>query len=168
MISPPPVPELIERLAALMRPALTDASVLVGIHTGGVWVADALAARLGRSAPPASVDVSFHRDDHHLGNGLKAGGRASRLPESVEGLHLVLVDDVLYTGRTVRAALNELFDYGRPAKVDLAVLVDRGGRELPIAPTWCALTLAEPLPRDVSLDLQRDAEGHLRFVVRSL
>lgn len=159
----PPVSELINRLAVQMRPAITPASVLVGIHTGGVWIAEALHAILGLATPLATLDVSFHRDDHHLGSGLRAGGRASHLPENVEGAHLILVDDVLYTGRTVRAALNELFDYGRPGRVDLAVLVDRGGRELPIAPTWCAFVLPEPLPATESLDLERDADGQLRF-----
>lgn len=159
----PPVAELIDHLADEMRPAITPKSVLVGIHTGGVWVAEALHAALGLATPLATIDVSFHRDDHHLGGGLRAGGRVSHLPENVAGAHLILVDDVLYTGRTVRAALNELFDYGRPGRVDLAVLVDRGGRELPIAPTWCAWALSEPLPASESLDLTREQDGRMRF-----
>lgn len=159
----PPVTILIDGLASQMRPAITPASVLVGIHTGGVWVAEALRTALGLATPLATLDVSFHRDDHHLGGGLRAGGRVSHLPDNVEGAHLILVDDVLYTGRTVRAALNELFDYGRPGRVDLAVLVDRGGRELPVAPTWCALTLPDPLPASESLDLVREEDGQLRF-----
>jgi pyrimidine operon attenuation protein/uracil phosphoribosyltransferase len=165
MESLPQATELIDRLAAQLRPAITPASVLVGIHTGGVWIAEALHAALGLATPLASIDVSFHRDDHHLGNGLKSGGRISHLPEDVEGAHLILVDDVLYTGRTIRAALNELFDYGRPARVDLAVLVDRGGRELPIAATYCAYTLSKPLPGSQSFNLQRDANGQLSFVL---
>lgn len=165
MLPIPAVDELIDRLAAQMRPALDPASVLVGIQSGGVLVAEALHAALGLATPLATIDVSFHRDDHHLGSGLKAGGRLSHLPENVEGAHLILVDDVLYTGRTVRAALNELFDYGRPGRVDLAVLIDRGGRELPIAPTWCALTLPEPLPAGENLDLVRAEDGQLIFRV---
>jgi len=163
MQSLPPVPELIDRLVAQLRPAVTPATLLVGIHTGGVWVAQALHAGLGIAAPLASIDTSFHRDDHHLGGGLKAAGRVSRPPEDVDGAHLILVDDVLYTGRTIRAAMNELFDYGRPARVDLAVLVDRGGRELPIAATWCAYTLSRPLPASQSFNLQRAADGRLSF-----
>jgi pyrimidine operon attenuation protein/uracil phosphoribosyltransferase len=163
MHSLPPVPELIDRLVALLQPAITPDTVLVGIHTGGVWVAAALHAALGLATPLASIDTSFHRDDHHLGNGLKAAGRATYLPDDVEGAHLILVDDVLYTGRTVRAALNELFDYGRPGRVDLAVLVDRGGRELPVAATWCAHTLAKPLPASQSFNLQRGPDGILSF-----
>lgn len=158
----PPATELVDQLAALMRPKITPDTVLVGIHTGGVWIAEALHAMLGLAAPLATIDVSLHRDDHHLGNGLKAAGHASHLPD-VEGTHLVLVDDVLYTGRTIRAALNELFDYGRPAKVDLAVLVDRGGRELPVAATWCPHTLPKPLPASQSLNLQRNDSGLLTF-----
>lgn len=162
----PPIPavaELIERLTAQMRSSLTPTSTLVGIQSGGVLVAERLHAALGLATPLASVDVSFHRDDHHLGGGFKAGGRVSHLPENVAGAHLILVDDVLYTGRTARAALNELFDYGRPGRVDLAVLIDRGGRELPIAPTWCALTLPEPLPANENLDLVRTEDGQLFF-----
>jgi pyrimidine operon attenuation protein/uracil phosphoribosyltransferase len=159
----PPVTELIGQLAAQMRPALTPASILVGIHTGGVWVAATLHAALGLTTPLASLDVSFHRDDHRLGNGLKAAGQGSHLPDDVQGAHLVLVDDVLYTGRTIRAALNELFDYGRPTRVDLAVLVDRGGRELPISATWCAHTLSQPLLASQSFNLERSADGQLSF-----
>jgi len=160
----PPLPsatELIQQLAALMRPHISPATVLVGIHSGGVWVAEALHAAMVLATPLASIDVSFHRDDHHLGNGLKAGGRASQLPDDVAGAHLILVDDVLYTGRTIRAAMNELFDYGRPGKVELAVLVDRGGRELPIAATYCPHVMR--LPASQSLDLRRGAGGSLMF-----
>jgi pyrimidine operon attenuation protein/uracil phosphoribosyltransferase len=159
----PPATELIQQLVAQLRPHVTPATVLVGIHTGGVWVAEALHAALQLTTPLASIDVSFHRDDHHLGNGLKAAGRASHLPDDIGGAHLILVDDVLYTGRTIRAALNELFDYGRPARVDLAVLVDRGGRELPIAATWCAYPLSRPLPASQSFNLQRGTDGQLSF-----
>jgi pyrimidine operon attenuation protein/uracil phosphoribosyltransferase len=160
-ITLPPVDELIDQLAAQMRPHMTPDTVLVGIHTGGVWIAERLHAALGLTAPLASIDVSFHRDDHHLGNGLRAGGRVSHLPDNTEGAHLVVVDDVLNTGRTLRAALNEIFDYGRPAKVELAVLADRGGRELPVAATYCPLQV--DLPADRSLNLARDDAGRLSF-----
>lgn len=159
----PSATELLGQLAGLIRPNISDTTLLVGIHTGGVWVAEALHAALGLATPPASLDVSFHRDDHHLGNGLRAAGRASQLPD-VDGAHLILVDDVLYTGRTIRAALNELFDYGRPAKVELAVLIDRGGRELPIAADYCAHVLK--LPASQSLDLAKGADGALNFSLR--
>ena len=158
----PPATELIDQLAAQIRPHIKPDTVLVGIHTGGVWIAEALHAMLGIATPVATIDVSFHRDDHHIGNGLKAGGRTSHLPD-VEGAHLIIVDDVLYTGRTIRAALNEIFDYGRPAQVELAVLVDRGGRELPVAATYCPHTLDKPLPASQSLNLERLEDGQLSF-----
>jgi pyrimidine operon attenuation protein/uracil phosphoribosyltransferase len=144
-----------------MRPHVDPAvTALVGIHTGGVWVAERLHAALGLKIPPGSIDVSFHRDDYHQ-RGLHANARASQIPFDVEAAHIVIVDDVLYTGRTIRAAMNELFDYGRPARVDLAVLSDRGGRELPVAPTWCPHAMA--LPAAQMLALERADDGRLSF-----
>jgi pyrimidine operon attenuation protein/uracil phosphoribosyltransferase len=160
MNSPPPAAELLRRLADAMRPDVNSATVLVGIHTGGVWIAQWLHKTLDLSSQLGSIDVSYHRDDHHLGGG-RNGGRASQLPFDVEGAHIVIVDDVLHTGRTIRAAMNELFDYGRPARIDLAVLVDRGGRELPVAATWCAGAIS--LPPSQSLDLARGDDGELMF-----
>jgi pyrimidine operon attenuation protein/uracil phosphoribosyltransferase len=156
----PPANELFQKLAEAMRPGVTPDTVLVGIHTGGVWIAERLHQMFGIKAPLGSVDVSYHRDDHHLGGG-KHGGRASQLPFDVEGAHVVIVDDVLATGRTIRAAINELFDYGRPAKVDLAALIDRGGRELPIAATWSGGKAA--LPASQTLELTRNDNGEFAF-----
>ncbi len=116
--------------AQLARRGIAD-PILIGIHTGGVWVAEQLRQRLGLTTPLGQLDISFYRDDFSR-IGMHPEVRPSELPFDVDGRHLLLVDDVLYTGRTIRAALNELFDYGRPASVLLAVLVDRGGRELPI------------------------------------
>jgi pyrimidine operon attenuation protein/uracil phosphoribosyltransferase len=158
----PTAPDLLQRLAEAMRPHVTSDTVTVGIHTGGVWIAEWLHQALALKAPIGSIDVSYHRDDHHLGGG-RGGGRASQLPFDVEGAHVVIVDDVLATGRTIRAAMNELFDYGRPARIDLAVLVDRGGRELPIAATWCAETVR--LPASQVLELTRRDDGELAFRV---
>jgi pyrimidine operon attenuation protein / uracil phosphoribosyltransferase len=156
MKTPTPATELLKRLAEAMRPNVSPGTVLVGIHTGGVWIAEWLHQALGLTAPMGSIDVSYHRDDHHLGGG-RSGGRASQLPFDVEGAHVVIVDDVLATGRTIRAAMNELFDYGRPARIDLAVLVDRGNRELPIAARWCAETI--DLPASQMLELTRRPDG---------
>ena len=116
---------------------------VVGIQTGGVWLAERLAHELGILGPIGRLDISFHRDDFDRA-GLHPVVRPSVLPWPVDDAHLLLVDDVLYTGRTVRAALNELFDWGRPAAVLLAVLIDRNGRDLPIAADACGtrLTLA--------------------------
>jgi pyrimidine operon attenuation protein / uracil phosphoribosyltransferase len=160
MNQPTPASELFKRLAEAMRPDVTASTILVGIHTGGVWIAERLHQTLGIQAPIGSIDVSYHRDDLHLGGG-RSGGRASQLPLDVGGAHVVIVDDVLATGRTIRAAMNELFDYGRPARIDLAVLVDRGGRELPIAPTWLGETIS--LPASQMLELTKDDNGNLAF-----
>ena len=158
----PPAPELCRRLAELMRPHVTPATALVGIYTGGVWVAEWLHRELGLTQPLGSMNVSFYRDDYNQ-RGLHAGRKPSAIPFDVADAHIVIVDDVLYTGRTIRAALNELFDYGRPAKVDLAVLVDRGGRELPIAATYCPHTAS--LPAAQSLNLERMEDGSLDFTL---
>ena len=148
-------------LADAMRGHIDPAAtVLVGIHTGGVWVAERLHAALGLKIAPGSIDVSFYRDDYSQ-RGLHANAKTSQIPFDVEGAHIVIVDDVLYTGRTIRAAMNELFDYGRPAKIELAVLADRGGRELPIAPTYCPRTLS--LPAAQTLALERAEDGGLSF-----
>lgn len=125
----------IDRMAGELQALLDGRGVrrplMVGIHTGGVWIAQQLHARLGLDEPLGRLDISFYRDDFTR-IGLNPSVRPSQLPFTVDGRHIILVDDVLYTGRTIRAALNEIFDYGRPDSVTLAVLVDRGGRELPI------------------------------------
>ena len=109
--------------------------VMIGIHTGGVWIARALQTRLraqGLDLPLGTLDISFYRDDFTR-VGINPQVRPSDIPFEIDDKHIILVDDVLYTGRTIRAALNELFDYGRPASVSLAVLVERDARQLPIA-----------------------------------
>ena len=110
----------------------TDQPLMIGIHTGGIWIAEHLHASLNLEKPMGILDISFYRDDFSR-LGLNPQVKPSKIPLDITGEHIILVDDVLHTGRTVRAALNELFDYGRPASVHLVVLVDRGGRELPIA-----------------------------------
>jgi pyrimidine operon attenuation protein / uracil phosphoribosyltransferase len=128
--------EIIERNRGL------DGVVLVGIQQGGVWLAESLAAEISRiesPVPVGSVDVSLYRDD--IGLRPVSPGAVSDLPGDIDGATVVLVDDVLYTGRTVRAALDAISDYGRPAAVQLAVLVDRGHRELPIRPDFVGKNL---------------------------
>jgi len=128
----PDAERLIEALAAKMKGALDPEAGLVGIYTGGAWVAERLHRALGLRTPLGLLAVTLHRDD--FGRiGLHPESRRSQIPFPVDGREVVLVDDVLHTGRTIRAALNELFDFGRPRRVRLAILADRGGRELPVA-----------------------------------
>jgi pyrimidine operon attenuation protein/uracil phosphoribosyltransferase len=121
------------RMVEQLRPMLKRDPLMVGIHTGGVWVAERLHQLLELKEPLGTLDISFYRDDFTR-IGMNPQVRTSHLPVNVEDRHLILVDDVLHTGRTIRAALNEIFDYGRPASVMLACLIERGGRELPIEP----------------------------------
>jgi pyrimidine operon attenuation protein/uracil phosphoribosyltransferase len=129
------IEQLLDKMAAELRARLAarQASnpLMIGIHSGGVWVAERLHALLDLEESLGQLDISFYRDDFTR-IGLNPAVRPSQLPFTVDERHIILVDDVLYTGRTIRAALNEIFDYGRPDSVTLAVLVDRGGRELPI------------------------------------
>ena len=137
--------ELIRQMAVDLRAHLTRRSIaeprFIGIRTGGVWVAQALLEELGSDSPLGILDVSFYRDDFSQ-NGLHPQVRPSELPFEIEGQHLVLVDDVLMSGRTIRAALNELFDYGRPASVTLVCLLDLDAGELPIRPNVLGATLS--------------------------
>lgn len=149
-----------QSLAEQLRPLLVDNPAIIGIHTGGVWVAEALHDLLDLEEAIGVIDVSFYRDDFSE-KGLHPQVRPSEIPFEVEGRHLVLVDDVLFTGRTVRAALNEIFDYGRPASVTLAVLADRGGRELPIHAECCVWV--PDLDEDESLVLTRNGTGTLSW-----
>lgn len=127
--------QLLETLAADLKQLLDarniDDPLMVGIHTGGAWIASTLHARLNLSRPLATLDISFYRDDFSR-IGMNPKVKPSSLPPQVEDKHIILVDDVLQTGRTIRAAMNEIFDYGRPASITLVCLVDRSGRELPI------------------------------------
>ncbi len=145
---------LIESLAVQLRELLARRGIadpaLVGIHTGGVWIAERLRQRLDIATPLGQLDISFYRDDFSR-IGLHPQVRLSELPFDVDNRHLVLIDDVLHTGRTARAALNELFDYGRPASVLLAVLVDRGGRELPIEAHVAGSRLELPADQHIEL-----------------
>ena len=146
-----------------VRPLLQADSVLVGIWSGGAWLAERLQRDLQRPGEHGVISSALHRDDFGS-RGLTAGADHTRLPFEVEGKPIVLIDDVLYTGRTIRAVINELYDFGRPASVQLAVLVDRGGRELPIQPAVSAARIT--LPRGQRLSLARDDAGHFSFDIR--
>lgn len=137
---------------------------LVGVASGGVWLAERLRKDLGLADETGSLSSAMHRDDFAQ-RGLSASGQTV-LPFDVNGAHLIVLDDVLYTGRTIRAVLNELFDYGRPASVKLVVLVDRGGRELPIQADFAAARVA--LPASKSLALARSDDGQFSFQVQGV
>jgi pyrimidine operon attenuation protein/uracil phosphoribosyltransferase len=135
---------------------------LVGVTSGGAWLAERLQKDLGLAGAPGVISSAMHRDDFAQ-RGLAGAGAQTQLPFDVDGAQILLLDDVLYTGRTIRAVLNELFDYGRPAAVRLAVLVDRGGRELPVQPDFAAARVA--LPPSQSLALARGDDGRFSFEV---
>ena len=147
-------------LARGVRGLLQPASVLVGIWSGGAWLAERLQRDLGLAGEHGVISSALHRDDFGS-RGMTAGADHTRLPFDVNGLPIVLVDDVLHTGRTIRAVINELYDFGRPASVMLAVLVDRNGRELPISAAVSAARIT--LPAAQRLSLARDEAGRFSF-----
>ncbi len=127
------ITKMAEQIKGNYLPASTKDVLMIGIHTGGVWVAQRLHQLLGLSEPLGTLDISFYRDDFSR-IGMNPQVKPSKLPVSVDNKHILLVDDILHTGRTIRAAMNEIFDYGRPASIRLIVLGERSGRELPIQP----------------------------------
>jgi pyrimidine operon attenuation protein / uracil phosphoribosyltransferase len=143
-------------LRAQLAPQIDPAQcVMVGIHSGGYWIAQRLHADLKIATPLASLNIAFYRDDFNR-IGLHPQVTPSSMPVRIEDKTIVLVDDVLYTGRTIRAAMNELFDYGRPARVLLAVLIDRGGRELPIAAEACGAHIKLPADQNIVLSNKQE------------
>ena len=146
--------ELISQMAIRLKAHLKHRAIseprFIGIRTGGMWVAQALLEELGNESPLGTLDVSFYRDDFSQ-NGLHPQVRPSALPFEIEGQHLVLIDDVLMSGRTIRAALNELFDYGRPASVTLVCLLDLDAGELPISPDVVGATVSLSAQQRVKL-----------------
>ena len=147
-------------LAGKLREQLRPDTLLVGIHTGGAWVAKRVADLLDRPSRIGLLDISFYRDDFGQ-RGLHPQVKPTSLPLDVEGRPVILIDDVLFTGRTTRAAINELFDYGRPASIQLAVLADRGQREMPVRPDFCPWRPA--LEKHQELVLEQNADGRLRW-----
>ena len=146
-----------------VRPLLQPDTVLVGIWSGGAWLAERLHRDLQRPGEHGVISSALHRDDYSA-RGLAGGSAATRLPFAIDGARILLIDDVLFTGRTIRAVINELFDFGRPASVTLAVLVDRGGRELPIHPAYSAARIT--LPKENKLRLARDEAGRFSFDIK--
>jgi pyrimidine operon attenuation protein/uracil phosphoribosyltransferase len=168
MVDPAALPTadaLVEALVAQLRTTVDPARcAMVGIHSGGVWIAERLHRVLGLALPLGTIDVGLHRDDIET-SGLRIRMRASMIPFEVAGADILLVDDVLHTGRTIRAAMNELFDYGRPDRIRLAALLDRGGRHLPVAATFLGAHVALEAGREIVLE--RDAQDTLLLEVRA-
>lgn len=159
--SVPDAEQLYSALKAAVQAALTPKTIILGIHSGGAWVAQRLQADLQLQERVGSISSSMYRDDFAK-RGL-AASLPTEIPFDINGAHVLLIDDVLYTGRTIRAVLNELFDYGRPAQVQLMVLVDRAGRQLPFAADFAAAK-ANLAPEN-SLNLTQNADGILQFAL---
>ena len=151
--------ELLTGVRALFRPGMQ----LVGVTSGGAWLAERLQRDLNLSEPHGVISSALHRDDYAR-RGMTVAAQ-TQIPFDVNGASIILLDDVLFTGRTIRAVINELFDFGRPALVKLAVLVDRGGRELPIQADVCAARIV--LPATQSLALDRSDAGVFSFNVKA-
>ncbi len=154
---------LYKELLRYVQQTITPTTQLVGVTSGGAWLVERLQRDLNRSLPSGTISSSMHRDDFSK-RGMSSGGQTV-LPFDVAGSDILLFDDVLYTGRTIRAVVNELFEYVSPQRVQLAVLVDRGGRELPIHAEFAAARLV--LPVNQSLALARNDDGNFSFEVKT-
>ncbi len=163
----PDAERLLADLTERIRREISTDTAMVGIHTGGAWLAERLQRDLKLPLPLGTLDISFYRDDFDK-IGLHAQVRPSDIQFEVEGSDIILVDDVLYTGRTIRAAINELFDYGRPGSIRLATLIDRGGRELPIAPQYVGAVLALPAAKMLALEKSSADKLSLRLYDKAL
>ena len=156
----PEAEALCRKLAAELKPLIGPKTAMIGLYTGGAWLAERLHALLGMKEPLGLMDIAFYRDDYHA-RGLHHDPKRTKIPYDVNGRDLLLVDDVLYTGRTVRAAMNEMFDYGRPASITLVVLADRGGRQLPVCAQHCGAKVE--VPEGMRLRLKRSDDGALKL-----
>ncbi len=158
----PDTEKLCDRLARELEPLIGPKSAMVGLYTGGAWLAERLHRMLGLKTPLGLMDIAFYRDDY-AARGLHHDPKRTQIPFDVNGAELLLVDDVLYSGRTVRAAMNELFDYGRPASISLVVLADRGGRQLPICAQHVGVKLE--VPAGMRLTLKKQDSGMLTLAM---
>ena len=158
----PDAEKLCQGLVRELKPRVGAKTAMVGLYTGGVWLAERLHKELGVQSPLGLMDIAFYRDDY-AARGLKHDPKRTKIPFDVNGAELLLVDDVLYSGRTVRAAMNELFDYGRPASIALVVLADRGGRQLPICAQHVGARVE--VPAGMRLTLKREENGKLALAL---
>ncbi|QPK62277.1 bifunctional pyr operon transcriptional regulator/uracil phosphoribosyltransferase PyrR [Methylomonas sp. LL1] len=164
------IAELLDNLEAAVRRQIAERKLnnplLIGIHSGGAWVAKHLHQRLGISEPLGLLDITFYRDDFSQ-IGMHPNVKASQLPPHLEGRNLILIDDVFYTGRTIRAALNEIFDYGRPNQVLLAVLIERNGRQIPLQPDCRAARIDLPEGQRIKLTGPEPLGIHVETMARA-
>ncbi|HSR02196.1 MAG TPA: bifunctional pyr operon transcriptional regulator/uracil phosphoribosyltransferase PyrR [Methylophilaceae bacterium] len=160
-----PDPEtLLTEITAKIKNSISDNSALVGIHSGGVWIMESVLANLDNAIPFGTLDASLYRDDYAQ-RGLKRSTQPANITFDVQNKDIILIDDIFYTGRTTRAAINELFDYGRPASITLAVLINRGGAELPIAPQIVGATI--PIIPSQNFKLSRSENGTLALALEN-
>lgn len=152
--------DITARIQAQLEKNGSSNSALVGIHSGGVWLVQRILKSIKQDVAYGTLDAALYRDDYAQ-RGLKTEPKPSQIPFDVQDKHIILIDDIFYTGRTVRAAMNELFDYGRPASITLAVLINRGGAELPILPNIVGTEIL--LNPDQSLQLSQDTKGKLHL-----
>ena len=157
----PLMDQLLKKSQCYLQEQSIEDPIMVGIHTTGVWLARQLHAQLAIQEPLGEINIGFYRDDFQR-NGYPKQSSPTRLPPSIDDRHILIVDDVLHTGRTIRAAMNELFDYGRPASISLIVLVSRSGRDLPIEAQVHALKL--DLDEQYHFHIQSEESEYLRVI----
>ncbi len=161
---------LLDQLEQALKKTITDRNVedpvMIGIHTGGVWVAEKMHQRLNIKEPLGLLDISFYRDDFSQ-IGVNPKVKPSQLPIDIEGRDIILIDDVFYTGRTIRAALNEIFDYGRPRQVILGVLIERDGRQIPMKPDCVGETITLPPGQRIKLTGPENLAIHIETIEKA-
>ncbi len=161
---------LLDQLEQALKKTIVDRNiadpVMIGIHTGGVWVAKKIHQRLNINEPLGLLDISFYRDDFSQ-IGVNPKVKPSQLPIDIEGRDIILIDDVFYTGRTIRAALNEIFDYGRPRQVILGVLIERDGRQIPVKPDCVGETITLPPGQRIKLTGPENLAIHIETIEKA-
>jgi pyrimidine operon attenuation protein/uracil phosphoribosyltransferase len=170
MIDNLPIADLLDQLEVSLQAAIIDRGLkdplMIGIHTGGVWVAEKMHQRLAINEPLGRLDISFYRDDFSQ-IGVNPKVKPSQLPINIEGRDIILLDDVFYTGRTIRAALNEIFDYGRPEQVLLGVLIERDGRQIPLRPDCVGRIIKLPAGQRIKLTGPEELAIHMQSLDHS-
>jgi pyrimidine operon attenuation protein / uracil phosphoribosyltransferase len=160
-----PNPEtLLSDITNKIKQSITSNTAIVGIHSGGVWIMERVLASIDKTLPNGTLDAALYRDDYAQ-RGLKRTTQPANIPFDVQNKDIILIDDIFYTGRTTRAAINELFDYGRPASITLAVLINRGGAELPILPQIMGATI--PITSNQSFKLSQSEQGTLTLTLEN-